>query len=69
MVIGLTNLEVKQILNSKTNRSSFFSSLARSITNKDNTGSFITNPSKSNLSPWNLFCAYYIAQPSKINIS
>ncbi|CAF0955034.1 unnamed protein product [Adineta steineri] len=38
------------------------------VTNKDNTGSLISNPSISNVSPWKLFCGYYIAQPSKINI-
>ncbi|UJR15981.1 hypothetical protein I4U23_002900 [Adineta vaga] len=42
---------------------------AGAITNKDNRGASIINPSTANLAPWRLFCGYYIAQPSKINIS
>lgn len=42
--------------------------LAGRVTNRDNKGSFISNPLKSNFSPWDIFCGYYIAQPSKVHI-
>ncbi|CAF1419784.1 unnamed protein product, partial [Rotaria sordida] len=35
------------------------------VTNRDNMGLLIVNPLKSNFTPWTLFCAYFIAQPSK----
>jgi hypothetical protein len=39
------------------------------VRNTDNTGSPITNPSKSDFAPWTQFCAYYVAQPSKLQIN
>ncbi|CAF1046866.1 unnamed protein product [Rotaria magnacalcarata] len=39
------------------------------VANRDNMGYLITNPAKSNFTPWTLFCAYYIVQPSKVHIN
>ncbi|CAF2632657.1 unnamed protein product [Rotaria sp. Silwood2] len=38
------------------------------VTNRDNMGSLIANPLKSNFMPWTSFCAFFIAQPSKVHI-
>ncbi|CAF3130608.1 unnamed protein product [Rotaria socialis] len=38
------------------------------VRNEDNRGLPITDPSKSDFSPWTQFCAYFIAQPSKLRI-
>jgi len=39
------------------------------VRNTDNRGLPITDPSKSDFSPWTQFCSYYIAQPSKLRIN
>lgn len=39
------------------------------ITNKDNNGNFISNPSIQDFSPWSHFCGYFLTVPSKITIS
>jgi hypothetical protein len=38
------------------------------VTNKDNNGNVITDPSKQDFSPWFRFCAYYAVVPSKVTI-
>jgi len=54
----------------KTNhRFSYFCCLGTPVRNTDNTGSPITDPSKSDFSPWTQFCAYFIAEPSKLEIN
>lgn len=39
------------------------------VRNKDNQDLSITDPSKSDFSPWTQFCSYYVAQPSKLQIN
>ncbi|UJR34143.1 hypothetical protein I4U23_021550 [Adineta vaga] len=39
------------------------------VRNKDNRNLPITDPSKSDFSPWTQFCAYYVAQPSKLQVN
>jgi hypothetical protein len=39
------------------------------VRNKDNRDLPITDPSKSDFSPWTQFCSYFIAQPSKLQIN
>jgi len=39
------------------------------VRNTDNRGLPITDPSKSDFSPWTQFCAYFIAEPSKLQIN
>jgi len=39
------------------------------VRNVDDDGNIITDPSKSNFSPWTQFCGYMIAVPSKLTIS
>ena len=39
------------------------------VKNVDNTGSKITDPSKSDFSPWTQFCGYFQVIPSNININ
>jgi len=39
------------------------------VRNTDNRGLPITDPSKSDFSPWTQFCFYFVAQPSKLEIN
>ncbi|CAF4317737.1 unnamed protein product, partial [Adineta steineri] len=39
------------------------------VRNKDNRDLPITDPSKSDFSPWTQFCSYYVAQPSILKIN
>lgn len=36
--------------------------------NVDNNGMIITDPRKSNFTPWTQFCAFYSTVPSKVTI-
>lgn len=67
MDFGLINLEVNISFSIDHLQKKIFS-LAGRVTNRDNKDAFILNPVKSDLSPWDLFCGYFIAQPSKIHI-
>jgi len=39
------------------------------VTNIDNNGNLITDPSQSDFSPWTQFCGYYIAVPTNLTIN
>jgi hypothetical protein len=72
MVIGHINQEVNTF-NSKLIRLGaefcYSCALGTPVRNTDNSGSRITDPSKSDFSPWTQFCYYFIAQPSKLHIN
>ena len=68
MVTGHTNQEVKRsIFSTRMFREN--ARLGTPVRNKDNNGQSITDPSKSDFSPWTEFCYYFIAQPSKLKIN
>ena len=69
MVIGHTNQEVCIDFCNGDFISLMMCFIGTPVRNKDNRDLPITDPTKSDFSPWTQYCAYFVAQPSKLQVN